>query len=1449
SRLRAAFALITLSLLIVLTVPSCRDAASGEEPAPRPVFPFAQGDSICMVGGALAERMQHDGWLETLLQCRDPQLELSFRNLGFGADEVGVQQRTKGFGSMDDYLERCGATVVFAFFGYNESFKGEAGLPGFERELDALVTHLQSRSFGGAQAPRIVLFSTSAHEHLGHFDLPDVDESDRRLEAYNAVTRRVAEQKGVTFVDLFEPMQRALAPSDSDLTINGIHLTTRGNLALAQCIVQALTGEESGDVDEPVVQRTRQAVVAKNEIWFQRYRATDGYNVYGGRSSLKYEDEVSNWDVLQREMEHLDALAVRHTRRIHALAHDRDAPLDLEGVPPLLTVRSNFPGENPDGSHRFKSGEGAIADMTVGQGLSLQLFASEEQFPELVNPVQMSWDARGRLWVAVWPTYPHSRPDEAVNDKLLILEDVDGDGRADSCKVFASALHNPTGFEFWQGGVFVANAPDLLFLEDRDGDDVADHQERILHGLSSADTHHAANSFVVGPDGALYFQEGTFHQTQIESRYGPVRNHDGCVWRFEPRTWRVERHVAYNFANPHGHVFDRWGQEFVTDGTGNQNYYALPFSGRVDHPKKHRSYAPFFPQRCRPSAATEILSSQTFGPEFEGDYLIANVIGFRGILRYQIHDAESGFGATEVEPIVFSEDANFRPSDLEVGPDGALYFLDWHNPIIGHMQHHLRDPNRDRAHGRVYRVSGPVPPVDEPVRIEGRSVEDLVALLRHPENRVRYRVRAALSARDRDEVLTAATAAFAAEAGADEHFRLELLWLHQQFNAVEPLLLERVLQSKDPRARAAATRVIRGARHQLAKPLSALRAMANDPDPRVRLEAVVAASFFDSAEAAGVALDATQYPSDRFLDYALEQTLATLEPRWRQAIKRGDLVATHEAGQARLLQSIEARDLSGLPSVPAVWRAMLTQTGVADAERLMAAESLAEVQGRSTVQELIKALETVDATGSEHLPHLLDDLSRCLQSRLSGSGTSVASALRDLEARASKEMTRQVAVAGRIALTGSLTEAWSEARQSTASLRAFMASIPLVSDPALRQEAWAWLRPLVFDATAVPVTSDEDRLRGLQVAYYQAPPPDAKPETFAALTTDATGLTANVTLDTSVIRNRGAFGLQFRGLLRIEKAGTYRFFLSSDDGSRLFLDGELVVDNDGAHASREKDGVRELAEGWHPLVLNYFDAGGDESLTWSWSGPGFDRQRVPDSVLMTDPGSALGALALAAVTSMPGHAEEKFRDAARLIGAGRLVTEAVALAESVPRAEWPAPHIAPLIDAVAGYAGALSAARRTEPETLAALNLGRRLASGLAGREADEALALLDGLSGTVVLVRTLPHRMLFDRREIWVEAGKPVAIVFQNNDVMPHNFVVTQAGAMQLVGEAAERLSPTDVSGRGEFVPDRPEVLWHTALLKPGESARLSFVAPAQAGDLPYVCTFPGHWRVMNGL
>lgn len=841
------------------------------------------GDRIAIIGNALGELMQHDGWLETLIHARFPEHELVFRNLAVSGDELGIRLRSEGFGSPDEWLKRVKASVVFAFFGYNESFGGPQGVEAFKQELGRMIDGMLGQSYDGQQPPRLVLFSPIAHEDLQDPHLPDGVENNERLALYADAMAEVARAKGVVFVDLFRPTAALYAQTDEPLTINGIHLNEEGNRLLAHVIDEALFGPPPRHEGERLAM-LRSAVQDKNFYWFHRYRTTDGYSIYGGRADLSFVDGQTNREVMAREMEVLDVMTANRDARVWAAAQGRAVEVDDSNTPPFIPVKTNKPGPGPNGEHVFLGGEEAIGRMTVHQGMQVNLFASEEMFPQLAKPVQMSFDMQGRLWVAAWPSYPHWRPKEEMNDKLLILEDADGDGRADVCKVFADRLHNPTGFEFYNGGVLVAMAPYLLFLKDTDGDDVADVRQRVLAGLDSADTHHTANSFVFDPGGALYFQEGTFHHTQVETPSGPpVRSANAAVFRYEPRTCKFEVYVAYAFANPHGHVFGRWGEDFVTDGTGNVNYYATAFSGRAEFPHKHPGLRPIFQQRVRPCAATEILSSRHFPDELQGNYLICNVIGFQGILQYQIREQGSGFEGIEVEPIVSSSDPNFRPADVEIGPDGAIYFLDWQNPIIGHMQHNLRDPSRDKTHGRVYRVTYPSRPLLTPPAIAGQSVPRLLQLLQEPENRVRYRARLELHARPTAEVL-AATQRWIDNLDASHpdytHHLLEALWLHQAHNAVNPPLLERLLRAADHRARAAATRVLCYQRDRIPNALDLLETLVNDEHPRVRIEAVRALSFFEGPQAARaleIAVQSLAWPQDEYLEYTLRETMNTLE--------------------------------------------------------------------------------------------------------------------------------------------------------------------------------------------------------------------------------------------------------------------------------------------------------------------------------------------------------------------------------------------------------------------------------------------------------------------------------------------------------------------------------------------------------------------------------------------
>ena len=212
-------------------------------------------------------------------------------------------------------------------------------------------------------------------------------------------------------------------------------------------------------------------------------------------------------------------------------------------MPAPVKVISNVGGGSPssnagkEGSVKYLKPEETLAKLKLAPKMKANVFASEEMFDNMINPVQMGVDTKGRLWAAVWPTYPKWEPLKQTNDALVILPDENRDGVADKMITFAK-VQNPTGFEFWNGGVIVASAPDLIYLKDTDGDDVADVRERLLHGLDSADTHHAANNLVYGPGGYIYYQRGVFHVSNVETPWsGPRKDTAAAMYRFNPGSY------------------------------------------------------------------------------------------------------------------------------------------------------------------------------------------------------------------------------------------------------------------------------------------------------------------------------------------------------------------------------------------------------------------------------------------------------------------------------------------------------------------------------------------------------------------------------------------------------------------------------------------------------------------------------------------------------------------------------------------------------------------------------------------------------------------------------------------------------------------------------------------------------------------------------------------------
>ena len=958
------------------------------------------------------------------------------------------------------------ADVIFAFFGYNESYAGEAGLPKFKTDLEGFIKHTLAQKYNGKSAPRLVLFSPIAFQDHKSPNLPTgeaVVAINRNLSLYGKVIRDVAEANGVYFVDVFNPTSLLYAQVEPPLTINGAHLNEMGNKLLAEVIDRRLF-KASDTPDKKLMEKLRPAVQDKAFHWYQRYRVTDGYSTFGGRAWLKFVGGQTNYEVVQKELEAPDIMTANRDKVIWEVAKGRPGKVDDSNLPKFVPVTTNKPGTGPGGTHLFLSGEDAIKSMTVGKGMKVSLFADEKMFPELAKPVQMAWDAKGRLWVAVWPSYPHWKPGEPYNDKLLIFEDTDGDGKADKVTTFADGLQNPTGFEFYNGGVIVAQAPDLIFLKDSKGGDKADTRQRIIHGLDTADTHHASNSFVLDPGGAMYFQEGTFHHSQVEDPYGPVKRlANGGVFRYEPRSQKFDVYVTYGFANPHGHVFDKWGQDIVIDGTGANPFHGPLFSGYLPFPNKHNRPPQVYQQRTRPSGGMEFISSKHFPPEWEGNLAVTNCIGFQGILRYKISDLGASLTGQEQEPILSSSDPNFRPVDCKMGPDGALYFIDWQNPIIGHMQHNLRDPSRDRTKGRIYKITYDGRQPSEPVKIAGEPIEKLLDLLQHPEDRVRYRAKIELGARKTEDVIPAAKKwAQRPWGGADPtHHILEVLWLHQYHNVVDTDLLAQLLKSHDFRARSAAVRVLCDWRDRVPEALELLKKAAADEHPRVRLEAVWAASYFTVPEAAEVVFVAQDKPADQFVEFVSKETMRTLGPIVQKAIaEKRPIKFTTPAGARYFLKSVATDDLLKMDRTPGVLLELLFRPGVRDEFRREALGALAKQDKKPELDVLVSAVRTHDESAATE-ESVAFDLARLLTALPMAELTKGRAELAALAEKGRTATTRQMGYVALIAADGDIEKAWAQATKTVGALQDFVNAVPMVRDPGARAALYPKVKALL----------------------------------------------------------------------------------------------------------------------------------------------------------------------------------------------------------------------------------------------------------------------------------------------------------------------------------------------------------------------------------------------------
>ncbi len=861
-------------------------AASQDRQSREHRFELAKDDVIVFVGGTNVLHLQQAGYLEAALTQRFWETRPKFRDLSWEADTVFRQGtvierwRSKahfgedgGLGNIGDQLRSLRTTIVIAQFGQLESMAGKESLNQFVSAYERLADVFRNH------ARLVVLVTPTPFEKPSSPLIPDLSQQNADLAQYVKAIKRIAEDRNLILVDMF-------TSAKPGLTDNGVHIKPSAQAHVAQQIARHLGVQTRDELD---LETLRKAVIEKHRLWYDYWRPANWKLLYGDDARRQFtRGEVP----FREEWKQLVPLIEKAEQRNWQIASGGKDPGTSRPEPEKLHGDLNADIEKE------------LAAFSTPDEFEVNLFACERE--GLTSPLAIRWDPAGRMYVTVTTTYPHVFPGVVPNDKIIVLEDTDRDGRADTSTLFADGLNIPTGLEWGDGGVYVGQNTEILFLQDTDGDGRADQRRVVLSGFGNGDSHQTINSFRWSPDGELYFGHGDGCESRVETPWGASNLFNAGFYRFRPKRLQLlpflEGHMGPG--NPWGIGFDDWGQVFNVDGAGGVNWLT---PGLVSTTHRQR-----FPRIGDPGGYCGIgyLDGRHLPQSMHGDFVIGDFKANR-IKRFSLEANGAGFSLNWEEPVLRSSHRNFRPVDVKVGPDGAIYVVDWYNPITCHQDDAYRHPARDKAHGRVWRISLKKSLV-EPPNLEEASNEQVVASLQSPERWERYQAKREMTRRDPADVAAALdkwVRSLDPKMARYEHHLYEALGAFATIEVVERNLLNRLLQGQDPRVRAFATHIVGRWHDRLDNPLDLLAARIIDEHPHVRLEAVVACSAIPSPRSIEVAAHILDKPHDGWTEYAFKQTVHGLRPSWMPAFKRGDVSFARPDHLAAVLNETGGQDV------------------------------------------------------------------------------------------------------------------------------------------------------------------------------------------------------------------------------------------------------------------------------------------------------------------------------------------------------------------------------------------------------------------------------------------------------------------------------------------------------------------------------------------------------------
>lgn len=963
----------------------------------------------------------------------------------------------------------------------------------------------------------------------------------------------------------------------------------------------------------------------------------------------------------------------------------------------------------------------SMKHIQVPVDFTLDLFAHE---PNVMHPIAMTWDERGRLYVLITKDYPNERKTSGGSDYIVICEDTNGDGKADKFTNFAEGLSIPTGMAFGNGGLFVSQAPHMLFLKDTDGDDKADVKKVLFSGFGTFDTHAGPSNLHYGFDNWIWGCVGYSGFKGLVGDSKDTLQFSQGFFRFKPDGSKLEYMTATS-NNTWGMSFNETGDVFGSTANNAHGWYmAIPnryFHGGAHLRENgsrgtdtHKDMKPitekvrqvdvfggftaasgqnFYTARAFPKP---YWNSVSFVSEPTGHIVHQNVMERSGT-DYNDHEA-SGVGFN----LMAGADEWFAPVFSEVGPDGAVWVADWYSYIIQHNPtpkgatngagNAYETPLRDFTHGRIYRVGYKNAPAYTPLSLRKNQPTELVAALKNDNMFWRMTAQRLLIERNNRDVVPQLIALVndpSVDAIGLNTAAIHALWILHGLGALP----------NDETAVAAATRA-------LSHPCAGVRKTAVQVLPRnaETVQALLKANLLNDTDAV-VVLNTLLALSEMPQSVAAQQAI----------LARLDRATTAEVNDRWL---------------PDAFAAALTDRDGQLMKTYLRRVSMAAPAPKTTPDQT-GALPTHNHnTGKQALP-------KPVAAVLAVPGTQP-----DLVVKAIRTTPESPAVREGTRIFVDVTNAGGT-------------DIP--------------------DGTPIPLAvriegpegvADKTRIDYVSVAH-------------------TTGIKAGETVTISK-GNNGPWNADFG--VNFDRAGKY------------IITATLDRDNKIAESNEQNNTAT------HPLTYRP-----PQNMS------AYVLERASRSYASVSPIDSVVAL---------------LRQSQQL---GEV--QGAAIVKGVSEG-WNPKQKATVNEADKTFLASLSS--RVSPDNRERLN---RLYEnwGLTQTVAPDP-------NVQVIQLKTVREEMRYTLKEFTVTAGKPVEIVLENPDAMQHNLVVGKAKSMDIIGTAADKLITAKDGADRNYVPSVSEVLAATPLVNPGQTYRLKFTAPAQPGDYPYLCTFPGHWRIMNG-